>query len=431
MAQNLFVAEGIDILRQSDAEERELDKSRLRIKGGKGSGEQLLSIVQRYQNLYHRCVQGMEILNHVRHTALSEAATQNDQYSRKISNFCTQKIVDGVKQCKRITKMLDSISFPLDHADLIRYEGYLVENSIFHHDGKRFPLKGKEKMLSQEFNLTDGTYNVLIKNLDDYTIARPEVSVVFALIPHGEDPAESSKMEFMLFCGCAWVKTFGVFTNNKYPTSLQLQVRSSGMRESHIEVHLQKWKPVECDLSANAGEGNYGKPASIGENAHYFDNLGNLPLKERNEAADGEKKLGSNWMDGIPTLGDSELETLAAFNVPHSELPNRDNDVKDLTGSPASAALSFPKSNDGKNPWVALESLNVPHTGDHGRTEFASVPAPVEYRPKGLNCRQRMQILRAMLNAWPSEGNVMLGLQTNSQQILNSVYALPLPTEIE
>ncbi|CCW61078.1 unnamed protein product [Phytomonas sp. EM1] len=432
MAQNLFVAEGVEILRQCETEEHELDQIRSRIKGGRGSGERLVFIAQRYHKLLQNCVQGMEILNHVRHTALDEANTQHNPNSRKLSEFCSQKILEFLKRCKTITNTLDSLSFPLSHVEAVRLEGYVLERPLLVHEGKRYPLKGSEKMIAREFHLSDGTYLIIIKNLDDYTFAPPDVHVELALSLPSEVDSEMWKFNFTLSCGCAWRKSVGVVGLD---TLLTVKIRSSGMRESHIDFRLEKWKPAEqgptaptgAPLSAmnlpetgkdeGKGGGEGGKRAEEASEV-----LGKSPSKEIS---------GNRWIEELPPLPDNELEALAAFNVPQAELPPRGGvpSAPPLDPSLSSSSLApLTPPSRAQNPWAMLEKLSVPHGEKGVATE---VPAPVEVRPRGRTCRERMRLLRGMLNAWPSEGVTRGNLPTSSQRLLNAVYTLPLPTEIE
>lgn len=469
MTQKLLLAEGLDLLRQCEIKEYELDKTRECIRSSNKYKNELSRLVQGYTAVYEQFLRGVEILNYIRHQALDDRNPQTAQYSKNLSEFCAGKMSAYMDRCDNVIRKLDDIMLPLDQVDLITKDGYVPEDTLFIQDGTSYPLTRKENTLAREFTLMDGTYVLTVKNKDNYSIAAPGIDIVITVTPQRGSGAEPQRVSQSVPTECAWRKVIGVIA----AATLQLEVRSSGIRDAHVDVLLQKWRPVNTDGGAGASAGpgdspfagqaklNFSsdfasvkKPGAGGADVGGFGNAdpSRPPQQSQQQfygpdsgnqgaaaAATGVPSPApppsQNWPGGLPAIPDDDLAALANYNVPHNQLPQRGGGS---AGGPSAEAygaqrVAPPQPQQQEDPWDALAHMNVPHVGAAGRGGNAAatrVPDPVEVNPAGKNCKERLQKVREMLNAWPAEGVPMANLPSDKQRLVQSVYALMLPREL-
>ncbi|TPP49742.1 hypothetical protein CGC20_19920 [Leishmania donovani] len=385
MTQKLLLAEGLDLLRQ--CEQREYDS---------------------YDTVYHQYVRGIQILNYVRHTALADKNPQNAQYSKNLSEFCAAKITAYMTRCSNIIRKTDSILVPIEQIDLITKEGYTPEDTVYLQDGITYPLSRKEKIIAKEFTLTAGTYVLTLKNRDDYTLAAPEVDVTLVVLPQRGSGLEPSRVEMKLPCQCGWRKVVGVVD----VATVQLEIRYSGIRDAHIDVLFQKWCAIE-DIGRSGGAASGPGPA-LSPSTFDSGDCNSQPQQ---------------WVNSLPQLPDDELATLANYNVPSASLPR----VSDRPANDSEAASSAAPSS-AEDPWTTLANLNVPYAPTTRNAPSAAsvmrVPEPVEVNPAGMTCRQRLDKIHQLMDAWPSIGVVACALPAEPQSFMQGVHALPFPREL-
>ncbi|CAD2220023.1 hypothetical protein AGDE_10544 [Angomonas deanei] len=406
MTQKLLMAEALDLLHQCEVKEYDVDRTRARVGNNSKNHAEVVRLYKSYDDLYHQYVRGIEILNYVRHTAMDDKDPNNAGYNQNLCNFCVQKMTPYMDRCDNIQKKMDSVLLPIDQVDLIGMEGRVAEETLYIQDGSNFPMTRKESRLAKEFTVADGTYVLIVKNKDDYTLASPTVEVKLTVTPQRGSGAEPTRLSQSLPCQCAWRKVLGTVGS----TTLQFEITSNGMRDSHIDVLLQRWSSAE-DIGSRPPPTEYTFDLNL--NTVVSPNRVQTPSNANSSAPSGSPQ---QWVNQLPPLPDDELSTLANYNVPKDSLPPRNNTV----------------GNTQPDPWAALEGLNVPYKGSGQRSGSAiyTVPEAIEVNPPTLNCEQRLQRVNNMLGAWPGDGCVAAALPKDTQMVLQRIYALPFPREL-
>ncbi|KPI86128.1 hypothetical protein ABL78_4820 [Leptomonas seymouri] len=446
MTQKLLLAEGLDLLRQCEQREYEVDCTKSRIGSSNRYRSELGRLLQSYDVVYQQYVRGIQILNYVRHTALADQNPRSAQYSKNLSEFCAGKMAAYMTRCDNIIKKTDRILLPIEQVDLVAKEGYTQADTVYLQDGITYPLSRKEKLLAKEFTLAAGTYVLALKNRDDYTLAAPDVDVMLVVLPQRGSGLEPSRVELKLPCQCGWRKVIGVVD----AATIQLEIRFSGLRDAHIDVLLQKWCPIDevgrvgspgpalsaatfdsaeydaanktpSNTTVSAGGGHAGSPqfpASSGSTHYHTHN--------------GSNNGGAQpWVSQLPPLPDDELATLASYNVPTTALPGAQWRNTGPSGAPSSASVSAATAED---PWAQLEAMKVPYAeADRCSTNtaaFTRVPEPVVVNPSGLTLRQRLDRVHGMMDVWHTNGVAACALPGETQRFVQTVYSLPLPREL-
>ena len=457
MTQKLLLAESLDLLRQCEQREYDVDRTKTRISSSNRYRNELGRLLQSYDAVYQQYVRGIQILNYVRHTALADQNSRNAQYSKNLSEFCAGKMTAYMARCDNIVKKTDHVLLPLEQVDLVTKEGYAPEDTVYLQDGMTYPLSRKEKMLAKEFTVAAGTYVLVLKNRDDYALAAPDVDVTLVVLPQRGSGLEPSRVELKLPCQCGWRKVIGVVD----AATIQLEIHFSGIRDAHIDVLLQKWCPV--GEVRRSGGGGSGGSASAGPgpalSAATFDsadydsasktpsNLAGSPGRGSNTGGgaggagfynsdrtpapsnNGNNNNGSSdalsWMAKLPGLPDDELATLANYNVPKATLPAVPRRNNGANGGDEAAPVA--------DPWAQLEAMEVPYAaadrGPASKAALTQVPEPVVVNPSGLTCRQRLDRIRGMLDAWPTSGVTAYAMQDEAYRFLNLVYSMQLPRD--
>ncbi|EPY20028.1 hypothetical protein STCU_05380 [Strigomonas culicis] len=414
MTQKLLLAEGLDLLHQCEVREYDTDRIKQSVKGSRSRNE-IVKLVKNYEAVYHEYVRGLEILNHVRHQTMDDTTPANAVYNKNLAAFCTGKMTAYMDRCDNIQKKLESILLPLDQVDLIGKEGCTAADTLFIQDGTSFPLNRKENTLARDFTLADGTYILTVKNKDDYSLASPSVEVTTVMTPPRGSGAEPSKAYSRVPCQCAWRKVFGVCGS----ATLQFQVSASGMRDSHIDVLLQRWTSLD-DVGSEA-------PVQYTFNA---DLTSTMPAGRGPSAPPPATTIAAPksqpWVAQLPALPDDELATLANYNVPKDSIPKNAGN-RPPGGAGGGVAVAAAAAAD---PWATLESLNVPNTHRQRADSGLHVVDPIEVNPAGFTCAQRLDRLGAMLDAWPAGGCAATHLPMDKQRVVQGVYALPYPSEL-
>ncbi|KPA83705.1 hypothetical protein ABB37_01959 [Leptomonas pyrrhocoris] len=452
MTQKLLLAEGLDLLRQCEQREYDVDRTKTRISSSSRYRNELGRLLQSYDVVYQQYVRGIQILNYVRHTALTDRNPRNAQYSKNLAEFCAGKMAAYMTRCDNIVKKTDHILLPIELVDQVTKEGYAPEDTVYLQDGATYPLSRKEKVLAKEFTVAAGTYVLALKNRDDYTLAAPDVDVTLVVLPQRGSGLEPSRVELKLPCQCGWRKVVGVVD----AATLQLEIRFSGIRDAHVDVLLQKW----C-RSDEVGRGGAGGGAGLGagpgpalsaatfDSANYdsadkspssaagspgrgIDTTHQTPLLSDNATYNNNQNGNGGqqpWMTQLPALPDDELATLASYNVPTATLPAVPRRNKGPGGAP-----SNPPSAAAEDPWAQLEAMRVPYAeADRGPTNaaaFTRVPEPVEVNPSGLTCRQRLDRIHGVMDVWPTSGVTACALPREDMRFVQTLYGLPMPREL-
>ncbi|KAG5486745.1 hypothetical protein LSCM1_08001 [Leishmania martiniquensis] len=433
MTQKLLLAESLDLLRQCEQREYDVDRTKLRISSSNRYRNELGRLLQSYDTVYQQYVRGIHILNYVRHTALADSSPQRAQYTKNLSEFCAGKITAAMVRCNNILRKMDAILLPIEQVDHITKEGYAPEDTIYLQDGITYPLSRKERVMAKEFTLTAGTYVLALKNRDDYTLAAPGVDVTLVVLPQRGSGLEPSRVEVKLPCQCGWRKVIGVVD----ASTVQLEIRHSGIRDAHVDVVFQKWcaiEDIDRPSGAASGHGSVVSPSTCDSgdyNTTCKSAAGHHPKSKMggNGGAATPARQQPKWMGQLPRLPDDELASLASYNAPATGLPTASN--LGLSGSGGTVPVAPSAVED---PWATLASLNVPNApttrGAPNAASVMSVPDPVEANPPGMTCRQRLDRIHQLMNVWPSSGVTACALQAESQCFIQSVYTLPFPREL-
>lgn len=369
MTQKLLLAEALDILRRTEAREYEIDRSQVRISSSNKYRHELCRLVQAYDSVYTDYIRGMEIMNYVRRCTMNGYSLTND----KLIEMCEGKMKTYMDRCEMVRKKKDNILLPLDQLDQYVAKGLFdLASPLFVLDSTIYAVKHNEPFVRKE-KLKDGSYLLVVKNMDSYSLAAPLLTVFVEVIPERGQPQQLKKV---VPCQCGWQRVIGVVS----PATLSLVVRSKGLlRDSHVDVAFY------CLDPATAAKKQVEPPG-----------------------VEAEKLLAQ-----LPRITNDELAQLASARIPTERLPG----VKTHAGSVEQNTVQPPPS------------LNAPHV-PAGKQTPPAVPDPIEVNPAALTCVGRLQRLRNTLDTWPDNGVVTAALTKEQQYVLQSVFALPFPTEI-
>ncbi|KAH9586697.1 hypothetical protein LSM04_006133 [Trypanosoma melophagium] len=392
MTQKLVLAEGLDLLRRAEAREYEVDRSQARISSSDKYRNELGRLIQAYSAIYADYLRGVEMLNYVRRCAMENA----DVNSRSLIEMCEGKMRVYMDRCDAVRKKEDNILLPLDQIDThLAKAAYEVTEPVFVLNGTQFKLNCKESFTREE-RLADGSYLLVVKNLDSYSIAAPMVTVEVDIIPQR---GQQQKIEKVIPCRCGWRRVIGVVG----ASTLRLVARTNGLvRDSHVDIALYNLERETAKDTNNNYNSNNREGMGIAGGI-YNDATGTMTEK---------------IVQQLPKLTDEELAILANSKVPAGALPEK------------GALLN---SHEPKNPKVTmqqLQSLNVPHIGGNNTTPL-TVPERIEVNPAEMTCADRLKRLRMTLNAWPENNVMAVQLSKEQQSVLQAAFALPLPTELD
>lgn len=447
MTQKLLLAEGLDLLRQCEQREYDVDRTKTRISSNNRYSNELGRLLQSYDLVYQQYVRGIQILNYVRHTALADQNPRSAQYSKNLSEFCAGKMSAYMTRCENIVKKTDHILLPIEQVDMVTKEGYAPEDTVYLQDGITYPLSRKEKLLAKEFTVASGTYILALKNRDDYALAAPDVDVTLVVLPQRGSGNEPSRVEVKLPCQCGWRKVVGVLD----AATIQLEIRFSGIRDAHIDVLFQKWSPLDGMGRAGGNGGGAGVGPGPALSAATFDSAeydaanktpsnftgsmaraGHYSSQQSpaaNDSVAGGAGGAQPWVTQLPPLPDDELATLANYNVPTATLPA----VPRRNTGPSGGAMASPAA-AAEDPWAQLEAMKVPYAeadrGSNNAAAFTRVPEPVVVNPSGMTCRQRLDRIHGMMDVWPTSGVTACALPGDSQRFVQTMYGLPVPREL-
>ncbi|KEG12612.1 hypothetical protein DQ04_01581090 [Trypanosoma grayi] len=377
MAQKLLLAEGLDLLRRTEAREYDVDCSQVRISGSNKYRKELSRLAQAYAAVYQDYLRGVEILNYVRRCAMES----DEPNSQSLVELCEGKMRAYMDRCEGVRKKEDNILLPLNQVDsYVAKAAFEVGEPVFVLMGAQYVLKRKEGF-SREETLTDGSYLIVVKNLDSYSVAAPQVSVCIDIVPQR---GQKQRLEKVIPCQCGWRRVIGVVAS----AALKLEAHTDGLlRDSHIDIALYRLEPSSLTTPSTGTGAQLDTPGAMAE------------------------KLVAE----LPKLSDDELKRLASPSV-------------------SKEGLSPPvphegDANDADPLMQQLQSLKVPHT-HHRASSPAVMPERIEVSPANMTCADRMRRLRATLNVWPDENVMAAPLSREQQCTLQAVFALPFPTEI-
>ncbi|RNF23324.1 hypothetical protein TcG_01586 [Trypanosoma cruzi] len=371
MTQKLLLAEGLDLLRRTEAREYEVDRIQARICSSSKYRHELLRLVQAYNTVYHDYLRAVEIINYVRRTA----ASNNDPRDEKLIEMCEGKMRVYMDRCELVRKKEDNILLPIEQMNQDwTSDDFLLGSPVFVLSGVQHAIKRNAPFVREE-KLGDGSYLFVVKNLDSYNVAAPELSVTIDIVPH---KGQQQRLEKVIPCQCGWRRAIGVVTS----TELHVLIRSNGLlRDSHVDVALYRLEPKSATTTQ-------APPPGV---------------------------ISDQRIAKLPKLTDEDLALLSIPNVP----------TESLAPLPHQGA----QPNETGNAMQELQSLRVPYS--QPRTQLAAmVPEPIEVSPANMNCAGRMQRLRNTLSAWPNSNVLAVPLDREQQCVLQAVFALPFPSDI-
>ncbi|KAG8345886.1 hypothetical protein TRVL_03282 [Trypanosoma vivax] len=373
MNYKLLLAEGLNIVSRTETSEREADSNQVRISSSGQNRHQLPQLHFDYERVGRDYILAAEMINYVRRCVI--ASDEAGDKKSGLLDFCEKKITACMDRCEAVRKKRDSILLPLSHmSGVVTVGDAEVEKTIFEVSGLQCPLRKKGAFVRRE-TLTDGTYMLVVKNTDAYSVAAPQVTVTVDIQPE-KWKREHVEKDIPSLCG--WKYTIGVVSSAK----VEIVVKTDAVvRDSHIDICLYRLAPLNqvayngtlAGLVAESDSDFRGEPTSKSDDQPMF-------TKDRGSSVDVTAVLAEG--DGLGQVSTIEQ---AHLNV----------------------------------------ALHCPLAPVH-----ASSCATVEVNPAGLSCRQRLERLRGAMNAWPTDGIMAVTLPKDDQRILNAVQALPSPSEI-
>ncbi|RNF26754.1 uncharacterized protein Tco025E_00988 [Trypanosoma conorhini] len=371
MAQKLLLAEGLDLLRRTEAREYEVDRSQARICSSNKYRHELSRLVQAYGTVYQDYLRGVEIINYVRRAAMS----RNGPEDGRLIEMCEGKMKAYMDRCELVRKKEDNILLPLDQMNQDVTNGeFDLGAPLFVLSGAQYAIKHSAPF-SREEKLTDGSYLFVVKNLDDYSVAAPELVVTIDIVPQR---GQQQRLEKVIPCQCGWRRVIGVVA----AATVNVLIRSKGLlRDSHVDVALYRLEPKRA------------APAEMQPPGVISDHL----------------------IAQLPKLTDDELAALAIPSVP--------------TDTPAPRPREGAHRQEAGNSMEELRALSVPYAQPRV-TLSTTVPEPIEVNPANMTCAARMQRLRTTLNAWPNSNVLATPLGKEPLLVIQAMSALPFPTEL-
>lgn len=232
MNPKLILAEGLDVLRKGEAKEREADKLQEAIVKSSKLRKQLPRLKMDYSHAYDTFIRGLELINFVRRTAITVG-------EHDLVKFCEVRMSHYMDRCENLRNKEANILLPIQlmssgAAGSVK-DGYEIKACLARLDGGR----GLNKKTSWKHSLdvTDGSYMIRVRNLDDYAMAAPSVVVEIAL----QGVKTPLLVKKSIPCQCGWVRYVGVVGRGL----MHLIVSCDAvLRESHVELELLRLEEI-------------------------------------------------------------------------------------------------------------------------------------------------------------------------------------------
>ncbi|EKF39100.1 hypothetical protein MOQ_000677 [Trypanosoma cruzi marinkellei] len=289
--------------------------------------------------------------------------------------MCEGKMRLYMDRCELVRKKEDNILLPIEQMNQDwTSDDFLLGSPVFVLSGVQHAIKRNAPFVREE-KLGDGSYLFVVKNLDSYNVAAPELSVTVDIVPQ---KGQQQRLEKVIPCQCGWRRAIGVVNS----AELHVLIRSRGLlRDSHVDVALYRLEPKSAATTQTPPPG----------------------------------VMTDQRIAQLPKLTDEDLALLSIPNVP--------------TESLAPLPHQGTKPNETGNAMQELQSVRVPYS--QPRTQLAAmVPEPIEVNPANMTCAERMQRLRNTLSAWPNSNVLAVPLDREQQCVLQAVFALPFPTDL-
>lgn len=391
----LLLAESLDVLKK--AEERESQTDQMQDRVARSGKKDFQPVKKMYASLYDAYIKGLEMLNFCRRTAI-------DSGDDELSTFCAEKMNSYMNRCEKLRDKESNILSTLEQAVMsgLNKEGFEVGQTVFHVAGSE-PLKQSQPIIFEN-TLDDGSYQLVIKNLDDYSVAAPIVEVQFLV--RGKNGKAQIHRKFVP-PHCAWSRFVGVVGSG----SVKLRVSTDAwVRSSHVDVTLRQLLP-----SANVVVGQVAGESTEGGWVAALPPLPPIPD-----------------MDDLQHCDDQDVEELPSAPAACSAQPNKEK-KEELPEAPPLAADRPPQP---KGPKV-IDLPEAPPPASAGNGPQPKGPKVVDLPPRepcvnpaGETVDQRMSRMVAIMSGWKDTA-ATAPTNKDEQILIRQLYLLTLPTEID
>lgn len=189
--------------------------------------------------------------------------------------LCEEKIQMAFQHCERIREREHNLLLsakatdPAGKLDCSRSRpGFVVAKILAY----RAPAELLQGNFTVTIPVSDGSYQVIVRNVTDHVVAAPDVSVMVT----AKWGAETKTYKAPCPPGCAFVRSIGIVGGSD-ASSIFVNVNSSGLRTSAVEVivrmlvpaavaaMVEKQQKEEASVSASAAEMDPSLPSASGE----------------------------------------------------------------------------------------------------------------------------------------------------------------------
>lgn len=244
MSNKILMAEGLDLIRDAEAREYDCDKRHEAIKEKlrKMKGE-LGKLVHDYELIYRQYIQGLEVLNYVRHRVMDGLVAANASQSKQVADFCAAKMTYYMDRCEGLKKKLSKIFIPLSLM-AVPMNNFTAGSQLMREDS--ITLKGEKSIFERQFNLERGTYVLTVCYLSDYNVVSPDLNVTVIVDPHnaGSIRWERSTTTVEVPCSMGWRHIIGITGGN-----VTVRITTKGVREIELSTALTQWSSAVNHLT--------------------------------------------------------------------------------------------------------------------------------------------------------------------------------------
>ena len=229
MNTNLLLAEALDVLKKAETREHHLDRLQEQVAKSAKRHRELSKLKNDYSAVYDTYIRALEMVNFVRRSAMGS--------NEELVRFCGEKMNFFMNHCDKLREKETNILVPIDEADEVVKDGFRVERTI----KLLSPVLSRGQPYADDFTLSDGCYEVILKNMDQYSVVAPTVQIAVQIRPLSGQ-AQVYRKEVPSQCG--WCKFIGVVSS----ANVRILVGTDAfVRKSHVTIELRQLSETKAD----------------------------------------------------------------------------------------------------------------------------------------------------------------------------------------
>lgn len=235
MNPKLVLAEGLELLKKAEMSEAQVDKLQERVTKSSKMRSELSRLKNEYSRVYDMLIQGLEMINFVRRAAMNVDESALEEY-------CAGRMKHYMDRCERVRQKEANILLPISQLGEVTKEGFSIKETVLALDPAVTPIS-KKAPWSETIEVCDGSYLVLVRNEDQYTVAAPTVEVIVCV---RQCDGKVQTFKKIVPSRCGWCRFVGLVGKGTLTLSAQCD---SVLRNSHVGIEVKRLEEKGDDVS--------------------------------------------------------------------------------------------------------------------------------------------------------------------------------------